>query len=183
MIDLATAKAWLKVETTAEDTLVTGLINAAVKVIESKTGKFLSATEVTQTEDGFPRACPGDRPIRLWYGPVADSPAPVIHYDDGNGEEQTLSAFRLIEGDNAKLLPAYGQCWPLTICGEGTVRVIYTAGYTDDTEPDLDQATLRLVAHWYLNREAVSVVTSGVAVELPISVETLIIPYRTPRLG
>jgi uncharacterized phiE125 gp8 family phage protein len=186
MIDLATAKAHLKVETTDEDALITAYLAAAKAAVQGASAKFLAPTEVTQTEDGFPRSASGDKPLRLWYGPVfGEAAIGSIAYDDGNGDEQLLADFRLVEGDNAKLLPAFGACWPATINGQATVRVTYTPGYaTDEDVPDaLDLAVLLLTAHFYANREAVNSGAAAAAVELPLGVEYLIKPFRTPRLG
>jgi uncharacterized phiE125 gp8 family phage protein len=62
------------------------------------------------------------------------------------------------------------------------VRISGTAGYADGEAPDLDQAALMLVAHWYQNREAVSV-GNTLAVELPLGVEMLVRPYRPSGLA
>jgi uncharacterized phiE125 gp8 family phage protein len=183
MIDLDTAKAHLKVEDSTEDTLIGAYLSAAKAFVESGTSKFFEPTAVVQVEDGFPRSSSGDKPIRLWTGPV-DGAVVSIEYDDGNGDAQTLSSFRLVEGSNAKILPAYGETWPATIGGQATVRVTYLAGYADGEVPAaLDQAVLMLTAHYYANREAVNSGPAAAAVELPLAVDMLLAPFRTPRLG
>jgi uncharacterized phiE125 gp8 family phage protein len=55
------------------------------------------------------------------------------------------------------------------------------AGYEDGEAPDLDQAALMLVAHWYQNREAVS--RAARPPELPLAVSMLIAPYRPSGLA
>jgi hypothetical protein len=97
-------------------------------------------------------------------------------------QQLEVADYRLVEGVNARLLPAYGEVWPATLDGSGTVRITGTAGYADDEAPDLDQACLMLVAHWYLNREAGRRPTAP-AVELPLAVEMLIRPYRPSGLA
>jgi uncharacterized phiE125 gp8 family phage protein len=177
-VSLAEAKAWIKKETDNEDALIGGLVRSAVGAIEAKIGKKLTAKIVTQTVDGFP--CDGT--IGLWHGPVSEVLA--IAYDDGDGLEQALDSFRLVEGANAKLLPAYGESFPTTAIGAGTVRLTYVAGYDPaELPPELCQAVLMLMAHWYQNREAVSVAPGVQAVELPLGVEMMIAPYRPVGLA
>lgn len=180
MIDLATAKAHLRVSAAAEDALITLYLSSAKAAIESATAKLLTAQTVIQKAEGFP--C-GDRAIRLFKGPV--SAIVSVKYDDVNGVEQTLTDFRLIEGVNAKLLPAYASSWPVAKAAEGSVRITYTAGYaTNGVPPEIDQAVLYLVAHFYSNREAVAVSSGGgTAVELPLAIEMLMAPHRSAGIA
>lgn len=182
MIDLATAKAHLRVDGGDEDALIQAYLSAAIGAVQKATAKLLSAAAVTQTVDGFPLC---GKPIRLWKGPVAASPAPVIKYDDPDGVEQTLASFRLVEGAVAQLLPAYGTAWPATAIGAGSVRVAYTAGYDGGAgvPPELDQAVLLLTGHYYENREAVNSGATAAAVELPLGVQDLLAPYSVPGIA
>jgi uncharacterized phiE125 gp8 family phage protein len=181
MIDLPTAKAHLRVDGSDEDGLVTVYLAAAIGAIEKATSKYLTSHDVTQKFAGF-RDC--DQALRLWYGPVTDFPGPTIAYDDVNGVEQSLTSFRLVEGVNALLLPAYGAHWPQAKCAAGSVRVTYAAGYADnEVPPELDQAVLLLVGHYYANREAAIADTRAAAVELPLGVEALIAPYCAPGIA
>lgn len=171
-IDLATAKSHLRVDTADQDALITVYLAAAKTAVERATGKLLTPRSVKQTVAGFPGA---DTPIRLWYGPV--SGAVSIAYDDSAGAAQTLASYRLVEGSNAQLLPAFGKTWPAVAEGPGTVRLTYTAGYVSAELPaELDQAVLLLTAHFYANREAATVGDS--AAELPLGVESLVSKYR-----
>ena len=171
-IDLATAKAHLRVDTLDEDALITAYLSAAKGSVERSTGKKLTSGAVTQQVSGFP---PRGGPLSMWYGPVTAIVS--VAYDDAAGAEQTLADFRLVEGVDAKLLPAFGDAWPSTAPGPGAVRITYTAGYAaDEVPPALDQAVLLLVGHWYANREAVSV--GNVVNEFPLGVEMLLAPHR-----
>jgi uncharacterized phiE125 gp8 family phage protein len=178
MIDVASAKAWLKVETVADDALIGALVSSAIATIEAQTGKFMSAKEFTQELRGFPSVYPYE--VRLFRGPVTDISS--IEYDPADGTDPVaVTEFRLVEGVNARLLPAFGETWPSTLDGSGTVRITGTAGFVDDEAPELDTAALLLVAHWYQNREAVNV--GNITTELPLAVDMLIQPYRSVRLG
>lgn len=180
MIDVDAAKAWIKPDGDAEDGVIGGLVLAAIATIEAQTGRFLSIKEFTQEFAGFPCRAPYE--IKLLKGPIVSITG--IEYDPSDGSAAApVASYRLIEGVNARLLPAYGEVWPATLDGSGTVRISGTAGYAADEVPDLDQACLMLAAHWYQNREAVSVGPTAAAVELPMAVEMLIRPYRPSGLA
>lgn len=180
MIDVDAAKAWLRVLNDDEDALITGLVNAAIGSIERATGKFLEVRELTDVLAGFPAGSPFA--IRLSRGPVTE--ITTIEYDPSDGTAAVeVDDFRLTEGVNGMLLPAYGESWPATLDGPGTVRVTYSAGYADGEAPELDQAALMLVAHWYQNREAVVTGPTAAAVELPWAVGMMIGPYRPQGLA
>lgn len=187
MIDLAAAKAWIKKETDDDDALIGGLVSAAVATIEAQTGKFLSPKSFTQELKRFP--CDYPYSIALNRGPVTAISS--VKYDPADGSAEatiSVSDYRLTEGYgasfNGALQPAYGESWPVPLDGTGVVRITGTAGYGEGEAPDLDQAALMLVAHWYQNREAV-VASGGAAsaVELPLGVEMLIRPYRPAGLA
>jgi uncharacterized phiE125 gp8 family phage protein len=174
MIDASAAKAWLKVETNTDDALIGGLVTAAIAHIEKMTGKFLSVKPFTQELAGFP--CRHPYSLRLTRAPVVTVSA--VTYDPADGTDPVeLADYRLVEGLNGALLPAFGQVWPSTLAGPSVVRITGTAGYGDGEAPELDQACLMLVAHWYQNREAVNVGANTVT-ELPLGVQALIGPYR-----
>jgi uncharacterized phiE125 gp8 family phage protein len=181
MLDLATAKASQKIETTDEDAVLTAFLNAAISAVETRTGKNLTAKDELQVESGFNcstgfRSYRSGGAIHLWKGPV--SAITSVKYDDANGVEQTFSSYRLVPGINARLLPAYGQSWPTTSRGDGTVRISYVAGYASDQAPaDLEHAVLLLFGHFNANREAVIASERAAAVELPLGVASLIEPY------
>jgi uncharacterized phiE125 gp8 family phage protein len=193
-IDLATAKAAQRIEDDSEDALLSGFLRAAVGMVERRTGKNLTQKVVTQEVNGFAAGHRGQagcgrypyyggEAIPLFKGPVSEVLGVV--YDDGDGVEQDLASFRLVEGANARLLPAFNERWPATAFGPGTVRVTYVAGY-DPTElpPELVQAAILLFGHYNANREAVVAgAGSAAAIELPLGVEALIAPYRAPGIA
>jgi hypothetical protein len=113
--------------------LLTGFLRAAVGHVERRDGQEFEAEDRHSDDRWLPgrrrghqpvpspyQAMPGRQAIRLWSGPVTSILSSMTM---PNGVEQTLSSFRLVEGANAKLLPAYGASWPATACGPGTVRI------------------------------------------------------------
>lgn len=181
-VSLAAAKQAQRIESTEEDAVLAGFLRAAVRKVETATSKNLTQQIETQVLNGFP-ATRGSEAIRLWKGPVSDIVS--VKYDDGDGVEQTLSSFRLVEGKNAKLLPAYGESWPVTGPGAGSVRIQYVAGF-DPADRDLfelRQAAILLFGHFNANREAVVAGASAAAAELPLGVAALLEPYRVPGIA
>lgn len=178
MIDTTKAKAWLKVEHTADDTLIGGLVDSAIAQVEGVVGRFLSSKAFTQELAGFPLG--SSNAIKLFTGPVTGITS--IFYDPSDGtSEVEITDYRLVEGVTATLEPAYGETWPTTLDGPGTVRIIGTAGYADGEAPALDTACLQLVAHWYQNREAVNV--GNITSEIPFGVKALLKPYMPKGLA
>lgn len=178
-VDLATAKAAQRIDGSNEDALLAGFLRAAIGAVERMTGKNLTQKVETQVVSGFP--CTGAG-IRLFKGPV--SSILDVKYDDSNGVEQTLSSFRLVEGANAMLLPAYNAVFPVAAFGAGSVRISTIAGYEPaELPPELTQAAILLFGHWNANREAAIASDRAAAVELPLGVQMLIDPYRSPGIA
>jgi uncharacterized phiE125 gp8 family phage protein len=179
-VDLATAKAAQRIDADDEDALLGGFLRAAVRHVETRTGRNLTQQVELQRVDGFP-IC--GKALRLYKGPVAE--ILTVKYDDPDGVEQTLASFRLVEGATAKLLPAYGEQWPATAPGPGTVRVTTIAGHdpADRDLAELVQAAVLLFGHFNANREAVVAGNTAQALELPLGVEVLLAPYCAPGIA
>lgn len=176
-VSLARAKQWLRVEHDAEDELILSLLRAAVGRVETATSRMLTPKVVEQVLRGFPSAAPYG--VKLFKGPAREVVS--IFYDPGDGAaEVEITDFRLVEGVNGSLLPAYGESWPTTLDGPGTVRVRVLAGYDPgEMPPELGEAVLKLLAHSYQNREGGEVDADG----LPPGVRAAIAPFRSVGLA
>lgn len=181
MIDLALAKAHLRAEGSAEDDLIQSYLDAAAAHVEGATGKLLARQVVVQEFAQFASA--GGAFLPLWWGP---HPTGItIDYLDAGGVAASLDA---TAGSGVRVLrdriyaPVAG--WPVQLA-MSPVAVQYTAGFGDaDGEtpvpPDLVQAQLMLLAHWWNNREAA---VSGVVVtEVPLGVDAILQKHRTVRI-
>jgi uncharacterized phiE125 gp8 family phage protein len=186
-VSLDQAKAHLRVDFDTEDALIAAYLSAAVGAVENFSSRKLSETLVVQRFDGFTDR-QGRDSLRLWHGPVVSIEG--LTYLDGDGTEQALSEdpldgdYRAVDGDPYYLLPPVADAWPATLDGRGTVKVTYIAGYGGAAGPcpgELAAAVLLMLAHLYLNREAV--VTGTIATELPLGVQALCNPFRTTLLG
>lgn len=173
-VTLAEAKAQMRVLHATEDDLITRLIAAASRHIESRTGRSLVKRTFTYQCDGFP-ACGG---IGLPRPPVIAIAS--VAYVDESGATRTLDAarYQLVMGPlECEIVPTVGGAWPATSRARRSVTVTYTAGYGDDSTAvpqDIRNAILMLIQHWYDHRSAV---TEGSAVVTPFAVEALIGPY------
>jgi uncharacterized phiE125 gp8 family phage protein len=184
-ISLATAKAAQRIDSDSEDVLLAGYLRAAIGHVERITGRNLSAKVETQSLDGFPEPVHALRwgqhsampwhewPIRLRKTPASE--VLTIDYDDADGVQQSLTSFRLVAVAPARILPAYGACWPMAACSAGSVRVTYVAGYDPaQLPPDLVHAVLILFGHFNSNREATTIDGDY----LTMAVDQLVSDYR-----
>lgn len=148
-------KDWMRVTLDDEDTLITDLIAAARGHVEELTGRALLTQTWDYWLDEFPY-CEMDIPR-----PKIQS-VTYIKYLDTSGVLQTLSS-SLYTVDTkrspGRIVPSYGNVWPVAQYVPNAVQVRYIAGYGDEPEDvptQLRQATKVLVATMYENREAMS---------------------------
>jgi len=175
-VSLGEAKAHLRVDSSDDDALIQGLIDAAVSKFDGYSGELGFALLQQTWEQSF---CGFTSAIRLPLGRVIGI-ASVTYWDSAN-VLQTLPTsvythHQDAEGCYVALKP--GEIWPPTYGRDDAVTVSWTAGFGDaaDTVPAaIRQAMLLLIGHWYANREAVS---AGTYAELPLAVMSLIAPFR-----
>lgn len=166
-VTLSEAKLHLRVDTSADDALITALIAAAREMIEERTGLAL----LTQTRDALALAFPAERYIELLYPPVQSVTGVYYTETDGSSEQTLSAAAYTLSVWNARITLKSGYAWP---SGEMRVRVRYVCGYTAaaSVPQRLRQAVLLLIGHWYENREATQ--NGTVLREIPLAVEALI---------
>lgn len=168
-VTLSEAKLWLKVDFSADDDLITALIQAAREMVENYTNRKLMPQTVTEKFNAFP----SDN-IILSAAPV--SGVTSITYTDEDGTTQTLSSSKYIVQDYAlpaQISVAYSETWPTTRDEADSVTVVYTVGYDDaDSVPQaLKNAIKMTLAYMYENR------TDKVR-KLPTQAEYISWPYR-----
>lgn len=180
MVSLDSAKQHLRVDHEEDDTLITSLIDAATDHLDGWSG-ILGRCLVSQTwRQSF--ACrPAGRVLRLPFGAVSE--AEIIYYDPDDAP-QTFAAdgWELVEDARSSMIRLRdGASWPSLAKRSDAMSVDMVTGYgTAEQVPHaLRTAALLLVAHWYRNREAVNV--GNITSALPLSVASLIAPYR--RVG
>lgn len=161
-ITLSEAKAQIRVDHNEEDVLIQHYIDAATSLLDGSAG-LLGRCLVTQSWKMEVDALTG--PILL---PFPDTVIDEAKFADGDAEDVPYR--REMSGQRPVLIPLQGWGRPAAIS--------FTAGYgaRQDVPATLRQAMLLLIAHWYDNREAVTIGATGAA--LPMAVDALIAPSR-----
>jgi uncharacterized phiE125 gp8 family phage protein len=175
-VSLAEAKAFLRVDDTAEDGLVATLVTAARLHVESVTGRAM----IFQSWRVVLDAWRVERTIALPVGPVETITGVTAFDEDDEAHELGLEQFSVQAG---RLM------LPRDIAGAPALRaklgleIDYVAGHGEDAAAvpaDLKQACLTLVGYWFEHRDAVIVAGAGSVV--PAGFDRLVAPYRRVRL-
>ena len=170
----AEAKDFLKVDTTADDSLIDNLIKAATQSCQIFTNRYFLDTRVIQYSDNWFEF------YRLYKSPVVE--ITHVKYYDTNDTLQTLASSNYI-------LDNISQPARIGISVDGTlpnladrinaVEVKYSVGYgelSSDVPEGIKQAVLITIGNWYENRQ--TVITGRTATELPLSSQYLLEQYK-----
>ena len=179
-VTLAEAKAHLRVDTSADDTLIASLIVTSRLNVEAAVGLAL----ITQSWSYFLDAWSRGPALRLPLRPV-QSIAAVRLYDD-SGVVTTLGPDTYLldgAGSPARLVRKGALAWLKPGRVANGIEVAFTAGYGNaaaDVPGPIRQAILLLTAHWYDHRSPLEV--GPLAHPVPDAVAELLNPYRPVRL-
>jgi uncharacterized phiE125 gp8 family phage protein len=179
-ISLIEAKAHVRVDSDDDDTLLTGLIAAAVAHLDGQ--GVLGRAMITQSWSQWVSQAPGW--VRLTVGPF-QSLTSVEYYDADNAlQTATLTDFEIrLDGDFVLIKPKEDHVWPLAYIRQDAIKITYVAGFGDaaaDVPENIRLAIRLLVGHFYENREAVSEANLK---EVPLAVEALIATERVSWYG
>jgi len=195
-VDLATAKAHLRLDIPDDDVLVQNLISAARESVEMQTGIAMLQQTWQLYLDRWPRAyC-----VELWPSPgvplgaillsrkPVQSVASVTWYgSDGSTNVVPSTAYTLDSASRpARVVPAINTYWPsMSLVPSSGVVVQFVAGYADAAHvpATLKQAMLLTIGHWYEHRESVMAESRGIALVLPQSAQALIGMHRSILVG
>lgn len=172
-VSLAEAKAHCRVLHNEEDALITGLIEAAVSMVEDYCGRALLQQTWRLTLDEF------DDRIVLPRGPVQS--ISNFTYLDAGGASQTVSSglYKLdLDADPQAILLERKAQWPALGDFAVPVSITYDSGYAKagDVPAAIRQAILMLVATWYRDRE--TLLAGDVAAEMPFGTMALLQNHR-----
>lgn len=177
-ISLAEVKTHLRIDHSAEDLYLGGLILTSRLQIEAALGLAL----MTQSWRLTIRRWPGIETYPLPMRPVTAITALHAVREDGTLEPLPLSAASLDAGPPPAIVrPPAG--WPVPAGPFRSIAIDFTAGYgaTATSVPSpIRQALLLLVAHWYERRDPYE--TAETSAGIPSAVSDLLLPYRSPRL-
>ncbi len=179
-VTLPDAKAHLRIDGSAEDTLIGSLIVTARLHIES----VLALSLVTQSWSWFFDAWPSGVALTLPLRPV-QSIAAVRLYDADGGTTTLAPDTYVLDGASApaRLVRQGAGVWPSAGRTANGIEIAFISGFgdaaTDIPEP-IRQAVRLLIAHWYEHRTPFEV--GAGATPPPDMVEQLLAPYRLKRL-
>jgi len=177
-VTVAEAKAHLRVDGAAEDTLIASLIMTSRLHVEAALDLALITQSWRLVLDRWPQA----RHVVLPLRPLQTVEEVRVIASDG---EPTIVAASAYLVDAVRAPPRLVRRSPLPVPGRevGGIEIDFTAGYGDaaeDVPAPIRQALLQLVAHWYEHREPIEVGAADMAV--PSAVSELLAPYRIKRL-
>ena len=174
IITTAEAKQHLKVDTSADDSYIDDLVQAATESAQIFTNRFFVDTVLTQHGD-------------TWYDLAVLFKSPVsstthIKYYDSDNTIQTLATSVYLTDlthNPARVGLKPNQSFPSIADRISAVECKYTVGYgsaASDVPTAIKQAVLLTVGNWYQNRQ--SVVTGTIGTELPLSSQYLLDQYK-----
>ena len=190
-LGLTETKLHLRVDETADDTLISALITAARRYAEKWTHQVLIASTYDLFLDGHEieaqsagmYSSPGRR-IAIDTGPVR-SITEIVSFSEtvSGGEVSTTfnAANYRISGNQVVLID--DASWPDVDRAVDALRIRYVAGFAADAatlSQDFKQALLMTVAHWYENREAAGdpLLETKTGNLMPMGALALLQPYR-----
>jgi uncharacterized phiE125 gp8 family phage protein len=170
----AEAKDFLKVDTTADDTLIDNLVFAATESCQIYTNQYFLKVTLEQYSDTW------DSMFTLYKSPVTG--ITNITYYDPDDVSTVLDPSNYILDDVSK--PARIAWSPTATIPSlsdriNAVVVNYSCGYgtsSDDVPDGIKQAVLLTLGNWYENRQ--SVISGRTATELPLSSQYLLDQYK-----
>jgi uncharacterized phiE125 gp8 family phage protein len=179
-VTLAEAKAHLRVDGTAEDTLIASLIVTARLHVEAAIGLAL----ITQSWSYFLDCWPSGPALKLPLRPVQSISAVRLYATDDAITTLDPDLYLLDGTGNPTRLIRHGAlAWPTPGRIANGIEVAFTAGYGEaaaDVPNPIRHAVLLLTAHWYEHRSPLEV--GPVARPVPDMIADLLHPYRSMRL-
>lgn len=177
-VTLAEVRAFMRLDDTSEDMLVTALITAARATLEAETRRAFVTQQWRLVFDRFP-----DCTIVLPLAPVSAVSAISLLARTVPDEALDVALYELdLGGEPPRIWKADGAAWPKAKRRAAGIAVDFTAGYggAAAVPQALKQAVLMLVAHWFETRLPVAFGDTGT--DIPLTVAALIAPYRRFRL-
>ena len=178
-VTLADAKHFLRIEHDDDEDVIEALIAAARTHVEARTRRALINQTWRLTRDVWPAA--GLLPILPV--PLREVAAVGIYRDDGMLQMLDVDIFHIDTVSEPAILAFERGALPAPGRISGGIEIDIVVGYGDATEDvpaPLRQAVRLLVAHWYENRRLVA--ASGEVASMPVSVSSLIAPFRVLSL-
>lgn len=190
-VSLADMKAYLRVDTSSDDTLIQDFIDAAAETVKQYIRKSLITETLELTMDGFSsntiderldRLGPGvhtaSYPYFIGYSNEVDLPFPPIQsitsvttFNRSNTSAVYSSDNYQLDETGGRIYLNEGQTWPDNLRDREAVKIRYVAGYgdADDIPKPIVQVIKQLVGKYYDCREMC---------EMPDICKQALAPYR-----
>lgn len=192
-VTLTDMKAYLRVDTSDDNDLITSLIKAAASLVRNHIKRALITETLELQLDRFNPEYGDERLLALGSGmhtghvasylsgngyvdlqfPPVQSITSITTYDTSNSSSVFSSSNYTLDTERGRVFLNDGQSWPTDLRDRAAIQIRYVAGYGDDDTdiPDaIRQAIRALVAKMYDCREVCSTV-DGLS-------EALLAPYR-----
>tara|TARA_R100000655_G_C2981256_1_gene191849 strand:- start:850 stop:1431 length:582 start_codon:yes stop_codon:yes gene_type:complete len=178
IITTAEAKSHLKVDTSADDTLIDNLVQAATDSAQKFTNRFFINTVIIQYGDIW-------NDILVLFKSKVNSIEHIKYYDSDNTLQTLDTAIYLSDMNHqpARIGLSPNKTFPKLADRINAVEVKYQVGYGTgavDVPQGIKQAVLLIVGNWYENRQ--QVVIGRIATELPKSAQYLLEQYKVQTL-
>lgn len=179
-LSLAEARLHLRLDDTAEDTLVAALIVAARQFAERHLGRALITQGFRLWLDGWPA---GRRALDLPRPPLAAIEGVTVYDEDGVGILVDPATYLAdVVATPGRLVLRAGVSPPFGGRAANAIAVDYVAGFgpaAGDVPEPIRRGMALLLGHLFESREAGG---GGGSRSLPLGVEALWAPYRRVRL-
>ena len=184
-VTLAEAKEAMNLSHGRHDSLITGLIVAARRFVETTLRQTLPTTTYTLYLDRWPSKrrygeSTASHGSILLPMPPAVSVTTVKYIDtDGNTATVSSSDYQVdTDSEPGRVKPAFDKTWPTTRGQFNAVTVQFVGGYATTAKvPDGIKTAIKMaVAHWHENREPVVIGT--ITAKLPLAVESLLWQHK-----
>jgi hypothetical protein len=202
-ITLAGVKAHLRLDTTADDTLIESTIIPGVRdFAERHTGTVIPLRTFRAIFDTVNKARFSPELFEWWDGVregaivstdmlrELELPLPPlvsiesVTTTNSAGETSAYASenyYADIYSEPGKLILKQGRFWPSDLRKDNCVTVDFTAGYANGSIPPmLKIALMQIAAHWYENRELFEVGT--ILARVPVSALSILDRFKVRRL-
>jgi len=170
----AQAKEILKVDVSADDTIIDNLVQAATESCQEYTNRYFIDTILIMKADNW-------KEINTLYKSTVSSVTHIKYYDNTDTEQTWASSNYIVDTNSqpCRIGLAVNKSYPVLSDRINAIEVKYTVGYgTASTDvPEAVRTAISLTfGNWYANRQ--SVITGKTATELPLSSQYLLDQYK-----
>lgn len=150
-VTLAEAKLFCRIDTDADDALVTALIIAARQTVEKQTGRALIEQSWAASLDRLPNALT----FELAYRPIMSVTSIRAYNDDDTFDSIDVSTGIVLDGANGRISLKDSAAAIVGDRPTNVYQIVYKAGYgaTAASAPEWAKLAIKqTVAHWYEHR-------------------------------